>query len=219
MPTSTRVLNTEILFDMALDAANRINAPQREGGKRDALISIVFAAISLEAFLNELVELAQDFCEYENVPPGVSTFAPVMSELSRLPILQRFKLAHLVLTSSPYDTSSEPFQSLTLLFQVRNDLVHFKPDPLEDDGSKPTHTTLEKLKSRNILNDSPLEEHGRSWMHSVGTKAVAEWACNSTSLVAADFISRIPEGLWKDAMEKVSEKIVTVHFPAHRPKS
>jgi hypothetical protein len=211
---SIRVLNTEAIFEIALETAKRINAPRREGGKREALVSVVFAAVSLEAFLNELIELAQDFTEYEDALPMTSAFAQLMSQLGRLPIVLRFNMAHWMLTGGPYDTNSQPFQALTLLFQIRNDLVHFKPDPLTEEGeSKPLHTTLEKLRSKHILNDSPAPESNRSWIQSVGTKAVAEWACNATSLVAADLVSKLPMGAWRQAVEEVTRKISTVQFP------
>ncbi len=211
---SSRFLNTEVIFDIALEAAKRIDAPRREGGKREALISVVFAAVSLEAFLNELVELARDFAEYENALPMTSAFAQLMSQLSRVPILLRFSMAHWILTGGPYDTDSQHFQALTLLFQVRNDLVHFKPDPLIDQGeSKPTHTTLEKLRSKHILNDSSAPETNMSWIQAVGTKAVAEWACNAASLVAADLVSKLPAGDWGETVVKVTQKISTMQFP------
>ena len=78
---SSRVLNTEVIFDIALEAARRINGPRREGGKNEALVSVVFAAVSLETFLNELIELAQDFAEYANALPRTSAFAQLMSQL------------------------------------------------------------------------------------------------------------------------------------------
>jgi hypothetical protein len=214
MPSS-RVLNTEVIFEVAVEAAKRINAPRREGGKREALVSVVFAAVSLEAFLNELIALAQDFANYENAPPITSAFAQLMAQLNRLSIVQRFNMAHWMLAGAPYDTNSQPFQALTLLFQIRNDLVHFKPDPLTEEGeSKPTHTALEKLRSKHILNDSSAPESSRSWIQAVGTKAVGEWACNATSMVAADLVSKLPPGAWRQAVEEVTRKIASVQFPA-----
>jgi hypothetical protein len=216
MPSTSRVLNTEVVFNIALDAAKSIDAPPREGGERAALVSVVFAAVSVEAFFNELVESAQDLSVFDNVPPAVGTFARLMSDLTKFrgPIAHKFQMAHWMLTGGPYDDDSEPFKELKLLFQVRNDLVHFKPDPLVEDGEpKPPHTTLEKLRSKNILNDSPAEDSSRSWIQSVGTRAVAEWACNASSLVTADLVSKLPEGVWRDEVEQVTRIIRTLHFP------
>jgi len=216
--SSSRVLNTEVIFELALEAAKRINAPRREGGKRDALVSVVFAAVSLEAFLNELIELAQDFANYQNALPSISAFAQLMPQLSRLPIVLRFQMAHWMLTGGPYDTNSQSFQALTLLFQIRNDLLHFKPDPLTEGGEpKPTHTTLGKLLSKHILNDSLAPESNRSWIQEVGTKAVAEWACNAASLVAAELVSKLPAGAWRQSVEEVTRKISTVQFSSEDP--
>lgn len=212
--TTSRVLNTELIFDIALEAAKSISAPRREGGKREALVSVVFAAVSLEAFLNELTELARDFAGDENASPVTSAFAQLMPQLARLSIAPKFNMAHWMLTGGPYDADSQPFQALTLLFQVRNDLVHFKPDPLTEEGEpKPTHTTLEKLWSKNILNDSSAPESDRSWVQAVGTRAVAEWACNAASLVVADLVSKLPAGEWRRTVEEVTRKISTVQFP------
>lgn len=213
---SSRVLNTEVIFGIAHETAERINAPRREGGKREALVSVVFAAVSLEAFLNELVELAEDFASYEDPQPITCAFAELMSSLDTLhsSIELRFQMAHWLLTGGSYNTGSQPYQDFKLLFQIRNDLVHFKPDPLTEDGqTKPIPTTLERLRARNVLNDSIAPEHNRSWMHVVGTKAVAEWACNAASLVAADFVSKLPAGAWKQTVDEVTRRITTVQFP------
>jgi hypothetical protein len=215
MNSTSRVLNTEVVFHIALDAAKSIAAPLRKGGERAALISVVFAAVSLEAFFNELVEMAQDFSEYQDAQPIVGTFAQLMSDLNKFhsPIAHRFQMAHWLLTGGPYEDHSEPFQELRLLFQVRNDLMHFKPDPLMEEGEpKPTQTTLAKLRSKNILNDSPGPESSRSWLQSIGTKAVAEWACNVCSLVTADLVPKLPEGVWRAGVEQVTGTIRTLHF-------
>jgi hypothetical protein len=45
--------NAAPLFLIAVGAMKRITAPPRKGGQRDALVSVVFAAASLEAFLSE----------------------------------------------------------------------------------------------------------------------------------------------------------------------
>jgi hypothetical protein len=213
--SSSRVLNTEVIFEIAVETAKRINAPRREGGKREALVCVVFAAVSLEAFLNELIELAGDFTNYKDAPPLVSAFAQLMSDLDKLhsSVELRFQMAHWLLTGGPYNTSSQPYQDFKLLFQMRNDLVHCKPDPLTEDGEpKPTPTTLERLRSRNVLNDSEAPESNRSWIHVVGTRAVAEWACNAASLVAADLVSKLPMGAWKQTVEEVTRQISTVQF-------
>ena len=51
--------NTGALFSIAANGAKRISTPYRHGGQGSALVSVVFAAASLEAFLSETVYLAE----------------------------------------------------------------------------------------------------------------------------------------------------------------
>lgn len=47
------------LFNIALEAANGIKVGEHDRHQQAALVSLVFAVVSLEAFLNESVELAE----------------------------------------------------------------------------------------------------------------------------------------------------------------
>jgi hypothetical protein len=217
MSSTSRVLNTELVFDVALEAAKSISAPPRTGGQRSALISIVFAAMSLEAFLNELIELAQDYGDYMEALPAISSFAQLMSDLEKVQgsVETRFNMAHWLLTGRPFAKAEQPFQNFKLLFQLRNDLMHFKPDPrMEEAGPKPAPGIIAKLHGLSILNDSPAPDSNRSWVHSLGTRAVAEWACNTSSRMTADMVSKLPESGWRHTVEDVTKIIRTLHFPA-----
>lgn len=215
MTSSTRVFNTELIFSVALNAAKSIAAPPREGGKKEALVSVIFAAVSLQAFLNELIESAQDFSNYADEPVIVSSFADLMSDLekNRDSVETRFNMAHWMLSGRGFDKSAPPYQDFRLLFQVRNDMVHFKPDPLKEEGiAEPIVKVIERLRGKNILNDSPAPDSSRSWVHTIGTRSVAEWACNTTSLVTADIVSKLPASRWRSETEELTRAIRTVHF-------
>jgi hypothetical protein len=216
MDSISRVLNTELIFNIALEAAKSITAPPRQGGERSALVSVVFAAVSLEAFLNELIGLSQDYHSYfDDQPAVVSSFAQLMPDLEKIQgsVETRFNLAHWLLTGHPYDKASQPYQDFRLLFQVRNDLMHFKPDPLVEEGeTKATPTIIARLQGLNILNNLPEPDSNRSWVHVLGTRAVAEWACNTASLVTADMVAKLPESIWRRTTEDVTQIIRTVHF-------
>jgi hypothetical protein len=64
-----RIFETTALLGVAADAASSIKAYPRDGGQKAALVSIVFAVVALEAFLNETTELALDFSKY---PQGLA---------------------------------------------------------------------------------------------------------------------------------------------------
>ena len=215
MPSTSRVLNAEVIFNVALDAAKSMTAPLRDGGQRAALVSVIFAAVSLEAFLNELIELAQDFSLYDDEPSIVLSFASLMSDIEKIQgsVETRFNVAHWMFVGRGYDKSASPFQDFKLLFQVRNDVMHFKPDPLREEvAQEPTPRITEKLRDRNILNTSSAPDSSRSWVQTLGTRGVAEWACNTASLVSADMVAKMPASRWRKATEEVTQTIRTVHF-------
>jgi hypothetical protein len=246
--------NAPTLFSIALDSAQSIVGVPRVGGHKEALVSVVFAAASLEAFLNESVYLAENT---RNAPPVVSTFAQVMAEAeeSKAQIQAKFHLGHLVLTGKSYDKGAVPYQDFSDLFAVRNSLMHGKSNELFlTVTGKPGMmlnplAVMERLSSKNILHD-PQSEHRKGyvmvagdtaqaelilvddsdgttpwssvesvrsiepsilkprgermmsrWTYVIGTKAVAQWACNAASRMATDFMEKAPPSSWKQAME------------------
>jgi hypothetical protein len=104
--------NAPTLFSIAIASAKSIVGAPREGGHKEALVSVVFAAASLKAFLNESVYLAETT---RGAPPIVSTFAQVMAdaEESKTQIQAKFHLGNLVLTSKSYDKGAAPYQDFS----------------------------------------------------------------------------------------------------------
>jgi len=183
----------------------------------DALVSIVFAAASLEAFLSEVTYLANETQGLPDEPSVVSTFASVMEDVekSRAQIQARFQLARLVLAGKTYTKGAAPYQDFSVLIETRNELVHFKGDEyfLSAGGPKATAGSpvrvVEKLRSLNILHEGTpgsitaavgttvhcstvydpvsLSEEPpdarSSFTFLLGTKAVAEWACNAAAQI------------------------------------
>lgn len=90
----------------------------------EALTSIVFATVALEAFINELADFPAEFPD--SIEPVIATFAGLMQELekSRASIASKFWLGRWVFASTPYDKGKEPYQSFGLLIELRNALVH-----------------------------------------------------------------------------------------------
>jgi hypothetical protein len=93
-----RILEAGFLFNMAVDAARNISAESRQEGQSAALVSVVFAVVSLEAFLNEATEVAQDVQQVKSEPETVAAFAQLMEESERLPLETKFKLSTWLLT-------------------------------------------------------------------------------------------------------------------------
>jgi hypothetical protein len=182
--------NAPTLFSIAVDSAKRIPASPRVGGQKDALVSIVFAAASLEAFLNESKYLAETSLGRMSrgqrlghrvilEPSMVSAFAQVMdeAEASRVQIQSKFQLAHLVLTGKAYDKGSAPYQNFSDLMAVRNLLMHGKSNEsfltIEGKPSVPNPVTIvERLASKNLIHKLSPGEKG--FITVVGDTALAD---------------------------------------------
>jgi len=254
--------NAPTLFSIAVDSANGIAGPPRTRGHREALVSVAFAAASLEAFLSESAYLAETSLQRkarelrlgrraDEEPPVVSVFAQAMEEAeeSRVQIQSKFQLAHLVLTGRAYDKGNAPYQNFSDLMAVRNVLMHGKSNEkfatVEGEPSvfNPA-TIIDRFASKNILHEiSPgqkgfilvvgdtglfdlvrLEELVKTplkspasgvmarWTFVIGTKAVAQWACNAAAQMATDLMEKAPTSEWKHLMEGHFRKAFSVPF-------
>lgn len=202
-----RIFETGVLFGVALDAARSIKASPRAGGQHSALVSIVFSVVALEAFLNEVTELASDSKKYPpNLEPhSVSVFAEVMSdaERSHATLESKFTLANWILAGRRLDRGAQPYQDFALLIRLRNDLVHFKASDSFDQNATPEEIhkdLIARFKDKNILAEN--ESSAGSWTFLVQTKAVAEWSCKTAALMVTDFCSTIPQSGFRLFLEQ-----------------
>jgi hypothetical protein len=183
----SRTMEAGVFFGIAIDAIREIEDDPRRGGKRSALVSVVFSVIALEAFVNEMTELAQNFTSPQ--PTEVKVFAQMMGGADRASIEFRLQLAHWILTGRIMDKGSQPFQDFALLISLRNDLVHTRPNDLFTCGistNEEVHKRLvSKFKSKHILAVEP----SGSWTHLVQTRAVAEWSAQTVAAVVAEICS------------------------------
>jgi hypothetical protein len=203
-----RILEAGVLFDIAVDAARNISAESRQEGQSAALVSVVFAVVSLEAFLNEANEVAQDVQLVKSEPEAVAAFAQLMEESERLPLETKFKLCTWLLTGKRADIGKQPYQDFLLLVGLRNALVHFKPNypwnTFEEAENLRQKEIVKRLESKNIL---ALKVFGRgSWTSPIQTKAVAVWACSTAAGMVNGFVNCIPQqGRWAFTLRNVRD--------------
>jgi hypothetical protein len=208
---ASTIQNAGRLFSVALEAANSIKAGEHDRHQQAALVSLVFAVVSLEAFVNEAVELAYMCLVSERAfiadgrvpkspePPVVSLFAQEMAKKSTAPLLTRVHVAHRLLTGRRAGKKAQPFRDLALLLRLRNQLVHFRPNEIYADRevtaemlSTSGNAVVEELRSEKVI---ATKVHGlTSWTDWIETKAVAKWSCDIASRVVFDFISKVPSG-------------------------
>ena len=204
-----RFFEAGMLFGIATQAAKDIKAADPlAGGQLLTLTSVVFSVISLEAFLNEMTESAEDNQHHDYEPQAVGLFARMMGDMETASLETKFVMSSWVLTGKNSDRGAQPFQDLGSLVALRNQLVHFKPSslvPLEPGGAVSTEEAnrkyLKRLESKNIL--APAMYQG-SWVYHATTKAVAEWSCKTVSAMVTDFASKVPNSMWGTTVKGIA---------------
>lgn len=148
----------------------------------ESQIVIILATMALEAFINELQHSAEVLLKLKKSDP-VEMVARLLGEGEKEHASPLFKIqiAYAAMTGKPADTGSQPFQDLKLLFQLRNLLVHAKPDPLDmigGDNPPALPQMVRKFVSRALITQ-PKGKSRSSWQHYVIVPDVAKWAYNS----------------------------------------
>jgi hypothetical protein len=124
------------------DSARRIESEEssddRRGGHRAFVIGVVSSAVSfLEARFNEFCE--DPFHGRSGFPrrSAICLRKLLQEGMDRLPLLQKYQIAiFLAGKNSPLEEGEDPYQSAKLLIELRNKLVHFRPEWSGVDTSK-----------------------------------------------------------------------------------
>ncbi len=202
-------LNSPILFDLAKDAylrALRGSTNDTSPDTNDPLVSIVLAAASCEAFIQEIAEMASSEAadmaygggvqRISQDPPQISAFADVAAEidLSHGPTTLKFLLAKLIFSGKAFDKGALPYQDFELLLALRNSVMHLKFDRISITPVRVQFPPIiTRLRSKNILATLPENDEAVSWIRLVSTPAVARWACNTAATMVATINDAIPQ--------------------------
>lgn len=201
MPTIAATYSATELFKIAKMAYERTNdgSSERVGDKYDAVVAIVFAAFSLEAFINELVDLADNPVLSDS--PAMRSFVALVKEVEELQgsVKLKYMLAKVAFTGTPFNKGESPFQDFVQLFKLRDMLVHYKPEDkyhIDSEGKSETHSypkIILALRSKNIL--AQARNHTiEKWLTLISTRACAYWACNATCEMIQLILNALPEG-------------------------
>jgi hypothetical protein len=186
------------LFTLAKLAYERTKGGAlQEPGKSDAIVSIIFSASSLEAFINELPDLASIDIKYSNNDQSklIKSFIAIMNEIedSRGSTRLKFLQTHLILAGTSYKTDEPPFQDFSNLFKLRDAFLHLKPQ--KENATKNKHDLTPKSISglpKNVLAKFD-KKVTANWITMVSTQAAAKWACNTASEMVHSVLRILPE--------------------------
>lgn len=191
-----------------------------------ASVSIIFAHIAAEAFINELAMFGE-VLDRPDSPGWISSLADMLgdAEQSRTSTESRFQLAKFILSGRSFDRGGMPFQDFALLVRLRNMLVHHKPqeatarlsegkfewsDPkivaeLDKKGVlQPNLSFKLRMTKQDVLTLSA------NFMPTVSTPEVARWACSSAASMVLAVIDAIPPE--PNHFKKVRAEAFSTHF-------
>jgi hypothetical protein len=150
------------------------------------LSPIASAAGFLEATINEFFQDAHD----EHNLTGDGYLAPLSAETvqamvatwrgtgegSKLNALEKWQLMRIFAGSEPLDRGRAPYQDAQLVVQLRNAILHYRPESI---GADEPHKMEERLRGR-FAENRLMEGSGNAWWpsHCLG-HACAEWAARS----------------------------------------
>jgi hypothetical protein len=115
----------------ARDKANEIQTASPDAWPPEALSAVLFSALAVEAFINELAEAAaRDSHEpWMTGLPGVNVLRDLAETLDMIEDAQgdiglKYHMASKILRGRTFDTNQAPFQDFNALVKLRNELVH-----------------------------------------------------------------------------------------------
>jgi len=198
--------NTPRLREIALCAAEGSEAYQP-----GAIVSIVFAAIAVESFVNDLVDDVS-WSGLGELDPALARLrelaAAVIEKHTRL--LRKIQVIHVALIGKRCDRGQQPFQDLDLLLRLRNALVHSRPETLSavdaiSQAGVPTHhqpaphPLVARLVERGIV-PSPPKDVLTSLLAVLHHPRVAVWAYNTAVAVNSHLIALVPNSGWQETL-------------------
>ena len=165
-------------------------------GKEDEiLISIIFSVVSLECFVNEIgmfVRAPRD-AQCPRKPDFIkklgNKFYKWERESKKPTLPDKLLAVKKILTGNPFIKGKTPYQDFSLLYALRNSIVHFKPEKYHwtiGTQGQPIFAPVEApkllkgLRAKKLLgpiNSFSFEED--SFLDLICTREVAKWACET----------------------------------------
>jgi hypothetical protein len=155
---------------------------------------ILFSAMTVETFLNELTELASQHGPRER---QAKTLAEALEEVEESRGSIRLKLLTATIAlGKPVEKGHEPYQSFDLLFKVRDAIVHLKPYRHTFTGTgveAEPRGLLNALHARGLVPD-PTALPAQSFLSTVASAALCHWAIQTAREVVSHAVGLLPEG-------------------------
>lgn len=194
-PIQGFIVDSYHLYEIAKNGYLKASQGYEIHRQNDALVSIIFSALALEAFINEMLSLAEDAKKAGETEAFLDDFIDAIDEsVSKKKSTQhKFLLASEAL-NSPFKKGENPYQNFADLFRLRDCLVHLKPEDRIEEGENGEVKYLgrkltESLRSKGIFQNCT---QLKSITLLVSTAKAAQWACNTASEMVNAILDKIP---------------------------
>ena len=166
--------------------------------------AIIFSAIAAEAFPNDLATwAAYEVNGDKRVSPQLAAAVEILTqaESDRVQIKLKYQLVYYALTGLALPKGKPPFQDFAFLVDLRNALVHHKPDVVLEHGkfSREVKMMHAGLIQRGLVKRSP-EHMPYDWRALLDEEdKVARWAVGSCASMVSFIIDALPASKAKKA--------------------
>lgn len=153
------------------------DAPDDEPLKIDSTIAVVFSVAAIEAWINDLQHDAGPI-ESDQIPPRsnrVIMLCNLLQACDREPTMTKLEIIFAILANQTIDKGRAPFQDLAQLINLRNAIVHRRPETIAAEPSN----IIKWLRNRKLVRTDDLKIHQRDTLSLSSTRAVAKWACKT----------------------------------------
>lgn len=184
------------LYRIATDGYSKSKAGFEIHRQNDALVSIVFSALALEAFINELLSLAKDAKQAGATEAFLDKLIDSIDESAsdKKNTREKFMSASEALDSS-FNKGENPYQDFADLFRLRDCLVHLKPEDRIEAGENGEIKYLGRNLTARLRSKGIFQSYTQlnSITLLVSTANAAMWACNTASVMVNSILDKIPQ--------------------------
>jgi hypothetical protein len=177
------------IYNIAMESYKK-SIPQTQQNKPcdDALVAIIFSVLTLESAMSQMIDMAKSF---RKMSPKIDMFADFLDALedARINLKDKYFFAHWLLCGKKPDRGTKLYQDFSLLIDIRNALVHLKPDKIFIETK--VDKILKELNKRRLLSKGFLPPHKSGkrtiWVPYISNSNVAKWACNTAVSMLEEF--------------------------------
>ncbi len=160
----------------------------------------IFAAVSfLEATINELFADAEE--KYSENPLDSNTKALMadkwksISEKRSTTMMDKFDIALAVAGKPIFNPGEKPAQDVVLIVKLRNSLIHYYPEWMNDEIENSSIIAVEKKLSKSLrgkfLTNPLMSKHSPFFLHKCLSYGCARWAVESSLAYGDWFYARL----------------------------